>query len=710
MFPAIFKTSTCNELSIPDVNDAQIIKDTQNIKKKKKQKQNQITKNIQNRLNGKKNTINIAILGPVSAGKSTFMNTLFVNQFSDMKIKRTTMTPQIYVESENLTLSVEDINKIKNQNREINELIIKKTEKNEEITYEEISKDIVYEVPRVHDLVSLKDNVYLKIYDIPGLNDARTQELYFEYINKNFHEWDIVIMVVDINSAMNTDGEVKILKNIVDNCKNNLDKYGIQNKLFVLANKVDDLEHCPKWGLRISDEEYTEMYEQIKKQVKDVVDSKYSNLEYHIMPLSAEDAFIYRMYSVNSNVKLDIKHINKFGHNEFGKSTWNRFSIDEKHVKVRELMKVMNISDSLQLTGFNYFKEKLNLVLDLNNQYVFLINHLMYECSQLIVNYNKEITLIGFNDNLVVSENNRINYNVYNSKINETILKFHDIYNVILYLNDVFEVSENTITYKDVVKSISTNTKNKIQNGVNRFYKFLNEFIDLSKNKLILYEELEDIKEDDIEYLEKSKLFCNEWDLAFGDNFTKFKEILEILKNGLNNYYVLNINEKKISVDTLMTRITRLFKNSFVITKDLLLNFFSNDNMLNKQPLEIIKYFEELEDMNILTKNQKKEMMFSLLHKIYRLLNENKLTVKYMQDGRNEYVYFANLFWSNIIYSYNIKNSNFQTLGFMINSASNKVDYYTKQFDESYKCNYNLNDLLSFKDIISLETYYVSLF
>ena len=43
--------------------------------------------------------INIAIIGTVSSGKTTLMNSLFVNQYSDMKIKRTTMTPQVYYET-----------------------------------------------------------------------------------------------------------------------------------------------------------------------------------------------------------------------------------------------------------------------------------------------------------------------------------------------------------------------------------------------------------------------------------------------------------------------------------------------------------------------------------------------------------------------------------------------------------------------------------
>ena len=63
--------------------------------------------------------VNIALIGAVSAGKSTLLNALFLEKLSDMKIKRTTMVPQVYSETDELNLvsSVEDIYK---QTSEIN--------------------------------------------------------------------------------------------------------------------------------------------------------------------------------------------------------------------------------------------------------------------------------------------------------------------------------------------------------------------------------------------------------------------------------------------------------------------------------------------------------------------------------------------------------------------------------------------------------------
>ena len=56
----------------------------------------------------KRNQINVAIFGPVSTGKSTFLNLLFVASYSDMKLKRTTMTPHVYFETESITKEAAD--------------------------------------------------------------------------------------------------------------------------------------------------------------------------------------------------------------------------------------------------------------------------------------------------------------------------------------------------------------------------------------------------------------------------------------------------------------------------------------------------------------------------------------------------------------------------------------------------------------------------
>ena len=69
--------------------------------------------------------LRVAILGSVSVGKSTLVNSIFVKQFSKTKIKRTTMLPCIFSETnENIILQ-----KVRDNINFINNNLIEKTEK-----------------------------------------------------------------------------------------------------------------------------------------------------------------------------------------------------------------------------------------------------------------------------------------------------------------------------------------------------------------------------------------------------------------------------------------------------------------------------------------------------------------------------------------------------------------------------------------------------
>jgi len=148
--------------------------------------------------------INIAIIGQVSVGKSTFVNSLFINQFSDTKLKRTTMVPQVYVECANSTdfigaNRIRDINRMRNDEVHINIEALKNGKKMETMA------EIIYQVPRIPDFVTRPDEVYFTIYDIPGINDAKTVDACYKYLEDTFRKFDLVIFILDINTAMNTE-------------------------------------------------------------------------------------------------------------------------------------------------------------------------------------------------------------------------------------------------------------------------------------------------------------------------------------------------------------------------------------------------------------------------------------------------------------------------------------------------------------------------
>ena len=191
------------------------------------------------------------------------------------------------------------------------------------------------------------------------------------------YKFDVILFIVDIHSAMNTSDESDILERILRNAKVNFEKFGIQTKMMVVVNKCDELQFTDG-KFSFLDEELEEMYEQVNKIVSERVQNIYPEMDYQIVPLSAEDTYIYRMYDENPDYKLDIKHITKFGYNEYGSSRWKRLSDESKQQKVEQIMKGIDIEETLTYTGFLNFRLQLRKYLNFENQYWFLVNHLRY--------------------------------------------------------------------------------------------------------------------------------------------------------------------------------------------------------------------------------------------------------------------------------------------------------------------------------------------
>jgi len=321
-------------------------------------------------IDSNKNYINIAILGAVSVGKSTLVNTIFAETYSKCVIKRYTMTPQIYIETD--AVETETVGKIYRKNNEINNKLVAKTEAGETVSLDDI-KERVYLVPKVYDFTELEEDNYLRIYNIPGLNDARSKDVYFEYMDNNFKKFDIVIFVVDINSSLNTGDEVDILVKIVENCKLNSEKHGIHNKLIILANKCDEMTLSTEGKPKLEGEQQ-EMMNQLQTLVKEKVDNIFPSLDYKIKPLSLEDSYIYRMYDRNKGFELDMKYLNKFGYNEYGKIRWNKLAEQRRH----ELINLeIDMDERMNITGFNGFRKILNKFLSPSNQQIYINNHIL---------------------------------------------------------------------------------------------------------------------------------------------------------------------------------------------------------------------------------------------------------------------------------------------------------------------------------------------
>ena len=92
------------------------------------------------------------------------------------------------------------------------------------------------------------------------------------------------------------------------------------------------------------------------------------------------------MYHQDPECDLDLKHLNKFGFNEYGKTRWNNFSDQKKKQEIKSLMQNINIGKRLKISGFLDFKIAFNKFISLDNQIDILLKHLEFNFNKLVGN------------------------------------------------------------------------------------------------------------------------------------------------------------------------------------------------------------------------------------------------------------------------------------------------------------------------------------
>jgi len=331
-------------------------------------------------------TINFGIIGCVSSGKSTLLNSLFCDTYSDMKIKRTTMIPQVYQCDQKIQKNKTYAKEIRKQNEAINKKIIEQTENKTALTIQDCH-EIVYRVPPIENFIKLPSNINVAIFDIPGLNDSQTKNTYFQYLNQNFYKFDYILYVIDIESALNTSDEMDILKLIKQNILDINTKYKKEIKLLVICNKCDNMELNKSGILEMDEPELEEMYDQIVTTLK----NELSTINYDIIKYSAEDTYVYRLLSVGHS--LDQKYIDRLGINELGKIKWKdlkaKSSIDEL---VNILKDLIDIDERLKNTGYSGLIDKINKAVSSSSD--ILLNKVNI-IEEIIVKKEKDLTKVN---------------------------------------------------------------------------------------------------------------------------------------------------------------------------------------------------------------------------------------------------------------------------------------------------------------------------
>jgi predicted GTPase len=307
------------------------------------------------------NQLSFVILGTVSAGKTTVINSLQKDNIGDTHIIKTTILPLVYTETLENHHNIEDIKA--NTLKENNHFIDNKMND---------LKELKYKIKPLTGFTSFINNIGLRIYDIPGLNDAETKDIYYNYLTKIFININILVWVIDVNSAINTSDEIDICNFILEKIKYNKIEHTIDTKLIVLLNKCDNM--IVSDGKFMLEPELQDMYNQAKRMIDTSIENIYPNYEYEIIPFSSEKTYIYRMIQERDIEYLDEKYLNKLGQDEFSNREWKSMTPDVKISSLQQKLSDCNFETELENTGFNRFRDVFQNYLNNNGEYLFLLD------------------------------------------------------------------------------------------------------------------------------------------------------------------------------------------------------------------------------------------------------------------------------------------------------------------------------------------------
>jgi GTP-binding protein EngB required for normal cell division len=535
--------------------------------------------------------INLCFVGGVSTGKSTVLNSVFCEELTQCKIKRTTMWPTVYVENDFVQdISPEEILKIISEK---NKEIIEKTETGQKLDSGDY-KELAFNVGKLD--INILENSYVNVYDIPGLNDARTKHIYYDYLETNFHKFNLVVFLVDIQSGLNTSDEMDMLRFIINNTKDQFKRNQRHIYTLVIVNKADDMQTEEESDKLEITGELREMFEQVENTVKtEFVDNGLKNALIGVIPLCARDSYLYRMVKKHGNkFKLSPEQILKIGVNENGKK-FSTLKPATQEARVNEILKDESfVNTMIKLSGFSRLESILHQFLQDNNKGSKLrIDNLMYDLKKLPKLYDFTAGQSWFNL--------------------KTLTKLFEQYYKIYKNIKLIDVSE----YDALVTSFVTKFATILQEKVKSWYGTIDELI----------ENYDKVNTEIITpYIRQDKDYYNE--TAYPDFFTN--RVLGLICEEINGVLTIDTIIKQLHVLLRLNRFEKatieiLFSNIVSnIRQKTAINFADNGN--SEKVEELIEILDKCCQINV---NLSEFLRFLIMNQLY-CVNNDTLFIKKM--------------------------------------------------------------------------------
>ncbi len=480
--------------------------------------------------------INICIVGCVSAGKSTILNALFRQDFAQAKIKRTTMVPTVFVE-------VQDTNKVLQQEDisskiiKVNQEVIKLTEENKNLDLTKYQSSMIFPVNKLD--VKISDNLLITLYDMPGLNDARTKDIYYRYLQENFYKFNIVIFVVDIYSGLNTSDEIDIVNLLTRNIKKIKSEENKNIHVLTVINKADDMQISD--GELVITGELEEMFNQVVDTIKQSFEAKsISDNLIGFVPICGLDAHLYRMIQkFGPDYNLSNENILKIGTNDMGKKRFTMLKPQEQKDKVLSIIKDTEFIDHMiRLSGFEKLEFMLNEFIKFNGSSL-VIDNINYELKRTdTVNIENLAPSLLENINLFVKLK-QIDESKYNEKMGWIVKVIHT--QVFKLISSTPKINYIIEYYNNVIKTLESNQL--ICSHMEKFWNF-EQYPSYFVNRIVELVSL-DLSENIITF-EKFKYF----EILEQINYLNKETIETILDSIMNNIRGVKTISLQINLDT----------------------------------------------------------------------------------------------------------------------------------------------------------------